>query len=423
MGSRLGGQGLSKLRGVKNMAHFNYRVKAPTGSVSEGVIDAPDLRAAMENLRRQKYLIVDINEAKPKSLFGGLNFGKGIKSGELSLFSRQLSTLVSSGVPIVQGLSILEEQITSPNFKKVIGSLRSDIESGISIADAMKKHPEAFSELYVSMISAGEVGGILDAILERLSSYLESAEALKGKVKSAMSYPMVVAFIAVGATLFLITAVIPQFATIFEDLGASLPLPTRLLLGLSDILRHYFYLVIIIPVGIVITFKQLYKRVKEFEYRVDSIKLNIPMFGILLRKMSIAKFTRTLGTLIKSGVPILQALETVAKTSGNKVIEVSVMNAREAIREGEKIADPLKRSGVFPPMVIQMIAVGEETGSLDVMLAKISDFYDREVDDAVKGLTSMIEPLIIVFMGGVIGTIVLAMFLPMMEMTSMMSQG
>jgi type IV pilus assembly protein PilC len=238
-----------------------------------------------------------------------------------------------------------------------------------------------------------------------------------------MSYPMVVAFIAVGATLFLITAVIPQFATIFEDLGASLPLPTRLLLGLSDILRHYFYLVIIIPVGIVITFKQLYKRVKEFEYRVDSIKLNIPMFGILLRKMSIAKFTRTLGTLIKSGVPILQALETVAKTSGNKVIEVSVMNAREAIREGEKIADPLKRSGVFPPMVIQMIAVGEETGSLDVMLAKISDFYDREVDDAVKGLTSMIEPLIIVFMGGVIGTIVLAMFLPMMEMTSMMSQG
>lgn len=405
------------------MVHFNYRVKAPTGAVSEGAMDAPNIRTAMEKLRSQKYLIVEINEAKPKGLRGLLGFGKKVKSSDLSLFSRQLSTLVSSGVPIVQGLSILEEQITNPNFKKVVSNLREDIESGISIADAMRKHPNAFSELYVSMISAGEVGGILDVILDRLSGYLESSESIKGKVKSAMTYPILVGCVAIGATTFLIVAVIPNFANIFKDMGAKLPLPTRAVLALSYLLTHYFYLFVGIPVALFITFRQLNTRVATFKYKVDEIKLKVPMFGIMLKKMAISKFTRTLGTLIKSGVPILQALETVAKTSGNKVIEGTIMDAREAIREGEKISEPLKKSGVFPPMVIQMIAVGEETGSLDTMLSKVADFYDREVDDAIKGLTSMMEPLIIVFMGGAIGTIVLAMFLPMMEMTSMMSQG
>lgn len=409
------------------MAQFSYRVRNTSGGILEGVIDANDIRSAMDKLRSQRYTIIEINEQKTSSIIkvigSLLPFGKGVKSSELALFSRQLSTLVSSGVPIVQGLAIIEEQITSANFKNVLAGLKQDIEGGVSIADAMKKYPDVFSELYVSMISAGEVGGILDAILERLATYLESAEALKGKVKSAMTYPIVVAIIAVGATIFLLLGVIPQFANIFKDLGAKLPLPTRILLFVADILKRYFIVIFSVPIILFFVFKQLYKKSESFRYRVDEIKLHIPIFGVLSQKMSIAKFTRTLGTLVKSGVPILQALETVAKTSGNKVIEKAIFDARESIREGEKIAEPLKKNKVFPPMVIQMISVGEETGSLDTMLLKIADFYDREVDDAVKGLTSMIEPLIIVFMGGVIGTIVLAMFLPMFELTSMMSQG
>jgi len=409
------------------VAQFSYRVRNTSGGILEGVIDANDIRSAMDKLRSQRYTIIEINEQKTSSIIkvigSLLPFGKGVKSSELALFSRQLSTLVSSGVPIVQGLAIIEEQITSANFKNVLAGLKQDIEGGVSIADAMKKYPDVFSELYVSMISAGEVGGILDAILERLATYLESAEALKGKVKSAMTYPIVVAIIAVGATIFLLLGVIPQFANIFKDLGAKLPLPTRILLFVADILKRYFIVIFSVPIILFFVFKQLYKKSESFRYRVDEIKLHIPIFGVLSQKMSIAKFTRTLGTLVKSGVPILQALETVAKTSGNKVIEKAIFDARESIREGEKIAEPLKKNKVFPPMVIQMISVGEETGSLDTMLLKIADFYDREVDDAVKGLTSMIEPLIIVFMGGVIGTIVLAMFLPMFELTSMMSQG
>jgi len=409
------------------VAQFSYRVRNTSGGILEGVIDANDIRSAMDKLRSQRYTIIEINEQKTSSIIkvigSLLPFGKGVKSSELALFSRQLSTLVSSGVPIVQGLAIIEEQITSANFKNVLAGLKQDIEGGVSIADAMKKYPDVFSELYVSMISAGEVGGILDAILERLATYLESAEALKGKVKSAMTYPIVVAIIAVGATIFLLLGVIPQFANIFKDLGAKLPLPTRILLFVADILKRYFTVIFSVPIILFFVFKQLYKKSESFRYRVDEIKLHIPIFGVLSQKMSIAKFTRTLGTLVKSGVPILQALETVAKTSGNKVIEKAIFDARESIREGEKIAEPLKKNKVFPPMVIQMISVGEETGSLDTMLLKIADFYDREVDDAVKGLTSMIEPLIIVFMGGVIGTIVLAMFLPMFELTSMMSQG
>lgn len=409
------------------MGQFNYRVRTPAGSTTDGIIDAADLRSAMNKLKSQKYVIVEINEKKSSILDNITNaiksIGTGVSSNDLVLFSRQLSTLVSSGVPIVQGLAILEEQVVNKNFKKVITDLRADIESGISIADAMKKHPDVFEELYVSMISAGEVGGILDIILERLAGYLESAEALKGKIKGAMTYPMVVAIIAIGATTFLLLGVIPQFASIFKELGAKLPLPTRVLLAVADILTKYYYIIFPIPFVVFFSFKQAYKRIPAFRLKVDGIKLKIPMFGILMKKMSIAKFTRTFSTLVKSGVPILQALETVAKTSGNKVIEKTIMEAREAIREGEKIAVPLRKSDVFPPMVIQMISVGEETGSLDTMLAKISEFYEREVDDAVKGLTSMLEPIIMVFMGGVIGTIVLAMFLPMFELTSMMSQG
>lgn len=405
------------------MVEFAYKVRAQNGSIMEGVIEAAEQRAAVDKLRGQKYIILEINEAQ-KGFFDQIIKGFGIKtkvkSKDLVLFSRQLSTLVSAGVPIVQGLTILIEQIEDKTFKNIIEKIQEDIESGQSIADSLKKHPNAFSDLYVSMIRAGELGGILDVILERLSEYLESAEALKGKVKAAMVYPMVVGIIAGVVTLFLLTMVIPTFKEIFESFGAELPLITQVLIDVSDFLRAKIIWVILAPIGLVIGFKK-FKKTEFGTKKIDELSLKIPMFGILLKKVAIAKFARTFGTLIKSGVPILQALDTVAKTSGNKIIEIAILQAREAIREGERIADPLRRSGIFPPMVIQMIAVGEETGNLDTMLTKISDFYDQEVDAAVKGLTSMIEPIIIVVMGLVIGTIVIAMFMPMFELGNLAS--
>lgn len=407
------------------MAEFSYKAKAPNGTVMEGIIEAAEQRAAVDKLRGQKYIILEINEAKKSAIdqfIKSLGFKPKVKSKDLVLFSRQLSTLVSAGVPIVQGLSILIEQIENKVFKNIVEKIQEDIESGQSIADALKKHPNAFTDLYVAMIRAGEMGGILDVILERLSSYLEGAEALKGKVKGAMVYPMVVGIIAGVVTLFLLTVVIPTFKEIFESFGAELPLITQFLINLSDFLRKWIIAVILVPIGLFIGFKQ-FRKTPFGELKTDEIALKIPVFGILLKKVAVAKFTRTFGTLIKSGVPILQALDTVAKTAGNKVIENAILEAREAIREGERIADPLRRSAIFPPMVIQMISVGEETGNLDTMLSKISDFYDQEVDNAVKGLTSMIEPIIIVVMGLVIGSIVIAMFMPMFELGNLASEG
>jgi type IV pilus assembly protein PilC len=302
----------------------------------------------------------------------------------------------------------------------VVGGLRTDIESGLSIADAMKKHPQAFTELYVAMIKAGEVGGILDTILERLSAFLESSEALKAKVKSALMYPMVVFSVAMLITVGLVVFVIPIFKDIFSSFGAKLPFLTQMFINLSDFIRSKI-LYLVVPVAGAVWLVKKWLKTEKAKEKVDAVSLKLPVFGILLKKVAIAKFTRTLGTLIKSGVPILQGLETVAKTSGNKVIERAIMSSYNSIKEGGRIADPLKKANIFPPMVIQMISVGEETGGLDTMLNKIADFYDQEVDTAVKGLTSMIEPLIIVFLGLVIGTIVIAMFLPMFNLGEIVS--
>ncbi|MFH1368258.1 MAG: type II secretion system F family protein [Elusimicrobiota bacterium] len=406
------------------MPHYSYKARFPNGSVTTAVIEAPDQRTASDRLKAQKMIVMEIKEAKPSPLMEMLNrinpFKPGVTSKELVIFSRQLSTLVSAGVPIVQGLSILVDQAETPVFKKVITGIREDIEQGISIADAMKKHPVAFTELYVSMIKAGEIGGILDTILERISGYLESAEELKGKISSAMIYPAVIVIVAGGITFFLLVFILPTFKTIFSSFGADLPLPTKLMLGLSDFVRQFWYAILAVPIGGVIGFKE-WRKTEKGMLITDAVALKLPLFGILLKKVAVAKFSRTLGTLIKSGVPILQALDTVSKTSGNKVIEAAINKAKEAIREGERMADPLRKTGVFPPMVIQMIAIGEETGNLDTMLAKIADFYDSEVDAAVKGLTSMIEPLIMVGLGAVVGTIVLAMFMPMFEMSTLAS--
>ncbi|MCG3203900.1 MAG: Type II secretion system protein F [Elusimicrobia bacterium] len=392
-----------------------------TGGITEGVIQANDQKAAVDQLRGQKLMPLEIVESTP-SIFEKLKvlspFKPHVQPKELVLFSRQLSTLVSAGVPLVQGLTILEEQVESKLFKSIVHTIREDIESGQSITDALRKHPNAFEELYVSMIKAGEVGGILDVILDRLSAYLEAAENLKGKVKGAMMYPLVVSIIAGSVTLFLLMGVIPTFSAIFASFGSELPAITQFLIDLSFGLRKFWYLVLGAPVVGFILLKQ-YRKTEIGQRNLDEISLKLPVFGILLKKVAVAKFTRTLGTLIKSGVPILQALETVAKTAGNKVIEIAIMTARESVKEGERIAIQLKKANIFPPMVIQMVAIGEETGNLDTMLSKIADFYDQEVDNAVKALTSMIEPIIIVVMGLVIGFIVIAMFLPMFELGSL----
>jgi type IV pilus assembly protein PilC len=402
------------------MPTFAYKAKGVDGNVVEGTLDADEQRTAVARLRDQRLTILEIGEktASPLDALQALFKGKGkVTNRDLVLFSRQLSTLVSAGVPIVQSLAILEAQAENPAFKEVLNAVRGDIESGLSISDALRKHPDAFPELYTSMIKAGELGGILDTILERLTAYLEANEALKAKVKSAMMYPIIVLSICFVITIFLLTFVIPRFATIFQSFGAELPLLTQTLLDISTFVKQpiNFLCIMASPVVGWKLFQRAQKTPAGAKF-IDAKLLTLPLFGIILKKVAVARFTRTLGTLIKSGVPILQALETVASTAGNVIIAEAVLSARENIREGGHLSDPLKKSGVFPNMVTAMISVGEETGALDAMLAKIADFYDQEVDTAVKGLTSLIEPIVIVIMGAIVGTIVAAMFLPMFGM-------
>ncbi len=407
------------------MPKYIYKARTPTGKIVTDTIEALSQREAIDKLRSLKYVVIEIKEFKERSLKNFLSklspFKNKIKSADLTIFSRQLATLVSAGVPLVQGLSILEDQFESPAFRNVIKSIRADIEAGVSISDSMKKHPNAFSDLYIGMIHAGEVGGILDQVLDRLSAYLEASEELKAKIKGAMMYPIIVSCVAVGAAVIMLTVVVPRFAALFAEMGAKLPAPTQMLVNLSHFMKKWIWLFILIGITIYVVFRRIYKTNYKFALKVDSMLLKAPIVGDVIKKTAIAKFTRTLGTLVKSGVPILQAMETVAKTAGNKLIEKTIMEARQAIREGERIAEPLKKSGVFPTMVVQMISIGEETGALDAMLTKIADFYDSEVSAAIEGLTGMIEPLIIVFLAVVVGGMVVAMYLPMFEITSKIS--
>ncbi len=404
------------------MVKYLYKAINPSGKVVSDIMEAITQKEAIEKLKNLKYTVIEIKEAKIKSkssFFSNINpFKKKVKSIDITMFSRQLATLISSGVPLVQGLGILEEQFESPSFKEIIRSLRLDIESGVSISEAMKKHPNVFSELFVGMIHAGEVGGILDQVLDRLATYLESSEELKAKIKGAMSYPVVVSLVAVSAAIIMLTVVVPRFAGMFKDMGVALPTPTVILMKVADFAKKYILFFIFGGIIFFSIFRRIYKSNPKVRFFVDSKMLKLPIFGDLIKKTSVAKFTRTLGTLVKSGVPILQALETVAKTAGNRLIEETILKARESIREGERIAEPLKKSGVFPPMVVQMISVGEETGQLDSMLIKIAEFYDKEVSNAVESLTGMIEPLIIVFLGLVVGGMVVAMYLPMFTIAS-----
>ena len=405
---------------------FTYKARDASGRLVDGLLDAADQKAAVDRIRALKLTLIDINQRQATGLAGVWSkinpFKPKVKSKDLVLFSRQLSTLVSAGVPIVQGLGILEMQAENPAFRSVINSIKGDIESGLGIADAMKKHPDAFSTLYVSMIRAGEVGGILDTILERLSSYLEQSEALRAKVQSAMMYPAVVGGIASLITIFLLVFVIPTFKNIFAGFGAKLPMPTLIVIWCSDAIKNNIIIVIALPIALFFGGKKAYANSEPMRTKIDGMLLDMPIFGIMIKKVAIAKFARTLGTLLKSGVPILQGLETVAATAGNLVVEKAILSCRESVKEGGRLVEPLKKANLFPPMVVQMIGVGEETGCLDNMLVRIADFYDSEVDTAVKGLTSMIEPIIMVFMGLIVGTIVIAMFLPMFAMGDLASK-
>jgi len=399
---------------------YIWKGRTPTGEIQTGEYLAESKQELINYLRKRKIIITHIRQ-KPKEINLSFGFKNKITTRDLSVFTRQFATMVNAGLPMVQCLDILATQMEKPSFKKVVTEVMSDVESGTTLAEALRKH-SCFSDLYVNMVEAGEAGGILDVILNRLAIYLEKADALKKKVKGAMTYPTIVFTVAIGATIFMLMFIIPTFAQMFQDFGGELPLPTKIVMGLSDFLRANWYLLLGVLIGGFIAFRRYYKT-ESGKYRIDRLLLNLPVLGSVIRKAAVARFTRTLGTLVSSGVPILNGLEITARTAGNKVIEEAIMKTRTSISEGNTIAEPLKNSGAFPPMVVQMIGVGEQTGALDEMLNKIADFYDSEVDTAVSALTSIIEPVMIVVMGVIVGGMLIAMYLPMFKLVTVVSGG
>lgn len=394
------------------MPVFEYVGKTLSGSEVSGEIAARSQEEVRRILRRKRVLVTEAR-AKPREIH--LHIRRGVKSTEISRMARQFATMIEAGLPLVQSLEILSDQATSPALKDALSNVRERVQSGSTLAEALGKHPKIFDELFVNMVEAGEVGGALDTILLRLATYREKVDALRRKIKGAMYYPAVISVVAAGATLFLITFIVPVFAKLFEGFGAELPLPTKLVMAISGIIRSNILLGIVILIGLGIGYRYLAKT-PSGRLAIDRFKLKIPIMGNLLRKSIIARFSRTLGTLLNSGVPILDALEITAKTAGNKVIYNAIRRAVTAIAQGDTIAQPLQDTGVFPPMVVQMISVGEKTGGLDEMLEKVADFYEDEVDAAVDALTSIIEPVVIVVMGAVIGFVLISMYLPMFDL-------
>ncbi|MBB4637478.1 type II secretion system F family protein [Longimicrobium terrae] len=394
------------------MPVFAYSARAASGELTTGEIDLPSRDEVVGYLVRQRLRPVAVN-AKAKEI--NIQIGTGVKTREVVIFTRQFATMINSGLPLVQSLTILSEQTENKVFSKIIAAVLNDIQSGMTLADAMRKHPKIFTELYTNMVAAGEAGGILDTILLRLAVFLEKNDALVRKIKGAMTYPLVMLSVVVLATTILLWKVVPVFATIFMEAGLELPAPTRVVLAASKFLQSYiFYIIVMMAVG-AWGLAQYYKT-ERGQLVIDRTLLRLPILGDMMRKSAVSRFTRTLGTLISSGVSILEGLQITAKTSGNRVIHDAVMASRASIAGGATISEPLKASGVFPPMVVQMINVGEQTGGLDDMLSKIADFYDDEVDAAVSALTSVLEPIMIVVMGVVIGGMVVAMYMPMFDM-------
>jgi type IV pilus assembly protein PilC len=398
---------------------FQWSGKTVRGTVESGEMTAGTREEVITLLRRRNITATVVTEKTKKGSLEKFSFGGKVKDKDIVIFTRQFATMIDAGLPLVQALDILSLQVENKTLGKTLVQVKADVESGATYADALKKHPRIFSELYVNMVAAGEAGGILDTILNRLATYIEKAMKLKKKVKGAMVYPAVVTSIAVLCIAIIMIFVVPTFAKMFSQLGGTLPLPTRMVINLSDFIAGVGGLLAAGAVVAFIVFLVQFRRTEKGKYLTDRILLKLPIFGELLKKVAVAKFSRTLGTLVSSGVPILDGLDITAKTSGNKVIEYAIVEVRKGVVGGKTLAEPITKAKVFPPMVTHMIAVGESTGALDAMLGKIADFYDDEVDAAVSNLTAMMEPMLMVFLGGAVGFIVVAMYLPIFKLITL----
>lgn len=405
------------------MPAFEYQVKDQGGKDKVGVEEAADVGSLVANLRSQGFIVIRINEVKKGKVFGvrkgpAVKRGKsgGVKLDDLVVFSRQMATLVDAGIPLIQSLDILAGQVEKEKFRVILRSMHQEVQGGKSLSESMEKYRKVFSALFINMVRAGEQSGSLEEILDRVATYFEKSSALQKKVRAALMYPASVTVIAFIITFLMLTFIVPKFGEMFEELNAKLPTPTQMLIDFSRFLAVNWFFVI---GGLIVFFIAVAQILKTSGGRLawDSFKIRMPVFGPLLLKVAVSKFSRTLATLVRSGVPILSSLEIVSKTSGNKRLEVVILSLMDSVKKGETISGPLGKSEVFPPMVVRMIAIGEETGELEAMLMKIADFYEKEVDAAVDGLTSLIEPLIILFLGVIIGGIVIAMFLPILTLT------
>ena len=407
------------------MASFTYTARDKNGKSTTGTMEAPSRQDLASKLKEKGLLPTSINEgsggrasATAKKQKSGKFTGKKVKADEMVLFTRSLATMVNSGLPLLQGIDIMIEQTESPNFKATLTQVGQDIEAGLTFSEALRNHPKAFSDLYSSMVKAGEASGDLDGILIQLAEYLEATEKLKREVRSAMTYPVIALVIVVLIAVGLLVFIVPKFQDIFNSLGGTLPLPTLFLIAASDVLREYALIVIGVLIAIGIGIKY-YVATPMGRYQRDALMLKLPVFGVLFRKVAVSRFARTMSTLTRSGVPVLGALEIVERTIGNEVLGRAISNSQASIKAGATIAEPLARSGVFPLMVIRMIDVGEKTGSLDELLIKVSEFYDQQVEAMVASLTSLIEPLLILFLGVVVGGMVLALFMPIFQLSTL----
>ena len=399
------------------MPSYNWKGKNRSGAVQEGVMVADSKDAVIGNLRKQQIIVTAVTEKGKEIALPKIGGGVGAK--EIAIFTRQFSVMIDAGLPLVQCLEILGAQQHNRAFQKVLFTVRQDVEAGSTLADSMRKHPKVFDDLFTNMIAAGEAGGILDTILQRLSEYIEKKVKLISAVRKALIYPSAIIFIAIGVVWVILVWVIPVFASLFQNLagGASLPLPTRITIAASRFLGSFWWL-LFIAIGVGGYFLNRYHKTYAGRRQIDALLLRMPVLGTVLRKIAVARFCRTLATLISSGVPILDGLEITARTAGNSIIEDGIMRVRKSIEEGKTISDPLRETQIFPPMVVQMIGVGEQTGALDAMLQKIADFYEDEVDEAVANLLTLLEPVMIAFLGVVIGGIVISMYMPIFELIS-----
>lgn len=402
------------------MAVFAWEAETKRGEVKKGEMDAADEAVVRGLLRRQGLKSINVKK-KPKDVLEYLPFLKQkVKEKDIVVFARIFATMINAGLPLIQCLDLLSQQEQNKTFAKIITTVKEDIEGGSTLHDALKKHPRVFDELFVNLVAAGESGGILDVILNRLSNYMEKAMKLKSRVKSAMTYPAIVLVVAVAVVALLLVYVIPVFKKLFEGMGGQLPGPTQFLINVSEFTQSYFLFMIGFLAVFVYLFRRYY-RTEKGRRTIDALVLKAPVFGPLIKKVAVAKFTRTLSTMLGSGVPILEGLSIVSKTAGNVIVESAIMKTRQSISEGRTIAEPLAETDIFPPMVVQMIAVGEATGALDAMLAKIADFYDDEVDTAVGALTTMLEPFMMVFLGVVVGGMIICMYLPIFKMAAVVA--